>query len=306
MPTPRHHINGWLIIDKPYSLGSTTVVARLKKALSPTKIGHAGTLDPLATGILPIALGQATRLIPYVMDGQKTYEFQITWGAETTTDDSEGTITQTTAARPTEAEIKAALPAFIGTVNQLPPAYSALKINGHRAYDLARSGREVSLAPRPVRIDTLELLRTTTDTADFRVSCGKGTYVRALGRDIGRRLGCLGYITHLRRTACGPFTLADAVQLDTLTTPPLPDPIPLLPLEKAINHMPTLTVPPAEAHRLNQGQRLALKPLSAGLSRPVSEYEVACLLCAGHVLGLVKIAHNTIHPYRIFADNISS
>ena len=265
MPTPRHHINGWLIIDKPYSLGSTTVVARLKKALSPTKIGHAGTLDPLASGILPIALGQATRLIPYVMDGQKTYEFQITWGAETTTDDSEGTITQTTAARPTEAEIKAALPAFIGTI-----------------------------------------LRTTTDTADFRVSCGKGTYVRALGRDIGRRLGCLGYITHLRRTACGPFTLADAVQLDTLTTPPLPDPIPLLPLEKALNHMPTLTVPPAEAHRLNQGQRLALKPLSAGLSRPVSEYEVACLLCAGHVLGLVKIAHNTIHPYRIFADNISS
>ena len=297
----KNNINGWLIIDKPYHVGSTTVVTRLKHCLSPSKIGHAGTLDPLATGVLPIALGTATRLIPYVMDGQKTYEFQITWGAETSTDDTAGEVVTTSDIRPIQAEIEAVLPEFVGTINQLPPAYSALKINGQRAYDLARSGQEVVLCPRPIRIDSLELISCTRDTADFRVSCGKGTYVRSLGRDIGRRIGCLGHITVLRRIKCGPFSLSDAMPMHMFDTPKQPEDVSFLPLDTALEHMPKIILPYTEAHRLTQGQRLSAKQWQHCLSRPIQAEEVVCLYSDGKLLGLVKIDKHTIHPYRIFS-----
>lgn len=303
MKRPHNNINGWLVIDKPYTMGSTNVVTYLKKSLFPSKIGHAGTLDPLATGVLPIALGSATRLIPYVMDGQKTYEFQISWGSETTTDDAGGTITKTSELRPTQKDIESILPRFIGTIEQLPPSYSALKINGQRAYTLARSGQEIPLTSRLVRIDSLDLISLTRDTADFRVICGKGTYVRSLGRDIGRQLGCWGHITGLRRTKCGPFCISDAVPLELFNKPQQPENISFLPLDTAIGHIPQLVLPMAEANRLCQGQRLAFKPLKSCLSSPLSKEGIACLYCEKKLLGLVKIDNRTIHPHRIFPQD---
>lgn len=299
----RNELNGWLVIDKPYELGSTQVVSRLKWALSPTKIGHAGTLDPLATGVLPIALGQATRLIPYVMDGHKVYEFQITWGTQTDTDDATGAIIKTSENRPQEDEIRAVLPAFIGEISQLPPAYSALKINGQRAYDLARSGEKVVLQPRLVRIEALELCRLTPNTADFRVKCGKGTYVRSLGRDIGARLGCLGHITALRRTECGPFGLQDATDFGLFSVKgPLPMGARFLPLETALDALPTITVDRESARRLSQGQRLPLRQLSSlPLTQETGATErVVRLIHADELCGLVKISRGILHPFRMF------
>ena len=213
---PKNKIDGWLIIDKPYNIGSTNVVGKLKWLLKPEKIGHAGTLDPLATGVLPIALGSATKTIPFVMDGQKGYEFEVSWGIQTTTDDKEGEIESQSDKRPTQAEIESILPQFIGTIWQTPPAYSALKINGKRAYDLARSGQTPEMKPRPVHIESLRILTHTPEKTRFEVICGKGTYVRSIGRELGQKLGCFGYITELRRTKCGPFTLNMSILLENL------------------------------------------------------------------------------------------
>ncbi len=216
MTKQKNKIDGWLIIDKPYEMGSTSVVGKLKWLLKPEKIGHAGTLDPLATGVLPIALGSATKTIPFVMDGAKTYEFEVTWGTQTTTDDIEGEVEFQSDKRPTQAEIEAVLPAFIGDIMQMPPAYSALKINGKRAYDLARAGETVELKPRPIRIDSLKILSHTPDKTRFEVQCGKGTYVRSIGHDLGQKLGCYGHISVLRRTKCGPFGINRSILLENL------------------------------------------------------------------------------------------
>ncbi len=216
MKTPRNKIDGWLIIDKPYEMGSTSVVGKLKWLLKPEKIGHAGTLDPLATGVLPIALGSATKTIPFVMDGAKTYEFEVTWGTQTTTDDIAGEVEYQSDKRPTQTEIEAILPEFIGTIMQTPPAYSALKINGKRAYDLARAGESIEMKPRPIRIDSLKILNHSTDKTQFEVMCGKGTYVRSIGHDLGQKLGCYGHITVLRRTKCGPFDINCSILLENL------------------------------------------------------------------------------------------
>jgi len=296
----KNDINGFLIIDKPYNMGSTIVVSKLKWALSPKKIGHAGTLDPLATGVLPIALGHATKLIPFVMDGQKTYEFQITWGAETETDDREGAFTQTTSKRPTKDDVLKILPSFIGTIEQVPPAYSAIKIAGKRAYDMARSGQDFSLKPRPVQIENLTLLRFSSISADFRVVCGKGTYVRSLGHDIGRALGCLGYISVLRRTACGPFHIDQAISLSAFQEKN-PDIMPI-PLENALGKMCQIQLPPSETRRLLQGQRLPLRQMESFLDHIPSETEILCLISDGHLKGLVQYRQGVIHPYRIFPD----
>ncbi len=216
MKTPKNKIDGWLIIDKPYEMGSTSVVGKLKWLFKPEKIGHAGTLDPLATGVLPIALGSATKTIPFVMDGAKTYEFEVTWGTQTTTDDIEGEIEFQSDKRPLQAEIEAILPEFIGDIMQMPPAYSALKINGKRAYDLARAGETVELKPRPIRIDSLKILNHSPNKTLFEVNCGKGTYVRSIGHDLGQKLGCYGHITVLRRTKCGPFDINRSILLENL------------------------------------------------------------------------------------------
>ena len=296
----KNDINGWILIDKPINIGSTQVVSKLKWALSPQKIGHAGTLDPLATGLLPIALGYATKLIPFVMNEKKTYEFQITWGSETTTDDKEGDITQTTLKRPTKAEVEKVLPSFIGEISQLPPAYSAIKVDGKRAYDMARAGQEFSLKPRPVLIDSITLLRFSDVSADFRVVCGKGTYVRSLGRDIGRALGCLGHISILRRTACGPFRVEKALSLSEFQ---IKNPeIPLIPIENALGKMSQIQLPPTETKRLLQGQRLPLHQIATFLSQAPQEAEILCLMSDGKLKGLVRYQQGVIHPYRTFSE----
>ena len=288
-------IDGWIIIDKPLGMGSTPVVGRLKHILHPSKIGHAGTLDPLATGVLPIALGNATKLIPFVMDGRKIYDFQVTWGSETETDDGEGAVTATSSSRPTEADVRAVLPVFLGVIEQVPPAYSALKIGGQRAYDLARRGADVDLKARAVEIEALHLLRFGVDSANFRVVCGKGTYVRALGRDIGRKLGCLGHITGLRRMACGPFQIEDAVSIEQVEAEPR-----VLPIGTALAQMKQVDCSDIEKKRLQQGQRLSLSAFSGRLPNVMSE-DVVCLVHDGQPFGLARLSQGTLHPYRMFS-----
>ncbi|MEI6987170.1 MAG: tRNA pseudouridine(55) synthase TruB [Rhodospirillaceae bacterium] len=254
-------INGWLVVDKPEGMTSTQLLSKVRWLTGAEKAGHGGTLDPLATGVLPIAFGQATKTVSYVMDGTKHYRFRARWGEERTTDDREGTITATSDQRPCEAEIRDALPRFTGTVEQMPPQFSALKVNGERAYNLARAGEVVALEPRLVRIDRLTLLDCPDpDHADLEVICGKGTYMRSLARDIGKALGCYGHVAALRRLAVGRFTLEQAISLDEIEAlgqgPGIDDH--LLPVATALDDIPALALTVAEAHQLRQGQPVAL------------------------------------------------
>ena len=215
----KRDVNGWIVLDKPVGMTSTHAVSIVKRLFQAKRAGHAGTLDPLASGCLPIALGEATKTVPYVMDGRKTYHFTVRWGEERDTDDAEGRVVAVEALRPSGEEIRALLPRFTGTIAQVPPRYSAVKIEGERAYDLARSGEEVELAERPVDIHRLELVgMPDPDHALLAAECGKGTYVRSLARDMGRVLGCLGHVSALRRTRVGPFAEADALTVDRLQT----------------------------------------------------------------------------------------
>jgi tRNA pseudouridine55 synthase len=254
-------VDGWLILDKPAGITSTQAVNVVKRIFNAQKAGHAGTLDPLATGILPIALGEATKTVPYVMDGRKTYRFVLKFGEARTTDDAEGEVTQTSDRRPTDAEIEAALPAFIGEIDQVPPAFSAIKVEGARAYDLARAGEAVELKSRKVVIHGLTLLaRPNPDQAQLEVRCGKGTYMRALGRDLAIKLGTCGHITDLRRTQVGPFTEAAAISLETLKSlGHIPAAFEhLLPIETALDDIPALALTATEAIRLRSGQPVGL------------------------------------------------
>ncbi|HEX7881533.1 MAG TPA: tRNA pseudouridine(55) synthase TruB, partial [Afipia sp.] len=213
----RRDVHGWVCLDKPVGMTSTHAVAVLKRLFNAKRAGHAGTLDPLASGGLPIALGEATKTVPFVMDGRKRYRFTVCWGEERDTDDTEGKVTQTSPDRPSVEAIRALLPQFTGTIEQIPPQYSAIKIQGERAYDLARDGEIVPLTPRPVEIHELTLVEQIDNNHSvFEAECGKGTYVRALARDMGRILGCYGHICALRRTLCGPFTEADMIPLADL------------------------------------------------------------------------------------------
>ena len=213
----QNDINGWLVVDKPLNMGSTQVVSVLKRLLHPMKIGHGGTLDPLASGVLPIALGKATRTVPFVMDGLKRYEFCIRFGATTATDDLEGEVLETTSKIPSVDEIKSVLLKFIGDIEQMPPAYSALKVGGKRAYDLAREGKQPELKFRIIHIEHLNFIEPK-ENGDmlFEVVCGKGTYVRSLGRDIAKACGSLGHLSYLRRTACGAFDIKDSFSLEKI------------------------------------------------------------------------------------------
>ena len=206
-------VDGWLVIDKPYGMGSTKVVGKCRYLTKAQKVGHAGTLDPLATGVLPIAFGEATKTIPYIMDAQKTYLFTVTWGEARSTDDAEGEIIDQSDNRPTREEILEILPNYMGKIKQTPPAYSAIKIDGKRAYDLARSGQEFEIKEREVEVFSLRLQDVTDENATFEVECSKGTYVRSLGRDIALKLGTFGYISMLRRTKVGSFDLDSTISL---------------------------------------------------------------------------------------------
>lgn len=249
-------VHGWVVLDKPYGLGSTSAVGKVRWLARAQKAGHAGTLDPLATGILPIALGEATKTVPFLMDAAKSYEFEVTWGANTTTQDAEGEITDTSDIRPSEAEIRAALPAFIGDIDQVPPKFSAIKIDGQRAYDLARAGEEVEIKSRPVRVDDIRLLGATTDTASFAVDCGKGTYIRSLARDLAAALNTCGHVTGLRRTRVGPFRLQQSITLAELEQTCDRGAVSeaLRPLSTALDDIPGLAVEEKDATDLRHGR----------------------------------------------------
>lgn len=295
-------VHGWLVLDKPVGMTSTQAVAVIKRLFDAQKAGHAGTLDPLATGLLPIALGEATKSCSYVVDGRKAYRFTVSWGAETTTDDTEGEITNTSDARPAPAEIEAILPRFIGEISQIPPTFSAIKINGERAYDLARDGETPALVARPVVIEELTVVSQPDEsTTVFEAVCGKGTYVRALARDMGRLLGCYGHVSGLRRTRVGPFDedvaqnleeLQDASKMaaamDLLT-------VKLLPVEAVLDDLVRVDVSSADASRLRRGQSVLMRgrdaPIQTGLAYAMSK---------GHLVGVGELEKGEFRPTRVF------
>lgn len=290
-------IDGWLVIDKPEGIGSTDVVRRVKYLLKPMKVGHGGTLDPLASGILPIGLGEATKTMPFVTDATKVYDFTLVWGEERSTDDAEGEVTLTSDVRPSEADIEGILTEFLGEIEQVPPAFSALKIDGKRAYDLARAGAEVEMKARPVVIDDLEYLgpKTSHEAGEscFRVTCGKGTYVRSLGRDIARKLGSAGYIRDLRRKKVGVFGLDRAISLEKLeelsNSAPAQDWV--LPVMTALDDIPELAVTAEEAARIQHGNAVPRPTISPGMVRLTFEQQL---------LALAEAKDDQLIPRRVF------
>jgi tRNA pseudouridine55 synthase len=289
----RGEVNGWVVLDKPIGMTSTHAVARLKRIFNARKAGHAGTLDPLASGILPIAFGEATKTVPFVQDGEKAYRFTVRWGTETDTDDSDGRITGQSDLRSAEPEILALLPHFTGTIEQKPPAFSAIKINGERAYDLARDGEMPDLASRQVTIHSLDLVNATPDEAVFEARCGKGTYVRALARDLGRTLGCLGHVIALRRTRVGPFWEEHAVTLSELEDPENAGRA-LRRVEAGLLEMPRVSVDRETAARLRRGQSVLLR----GPEAPAEGSAYAA--CGGVVVAVGAIEKGELVPGRVF------
>ena len=314
---PERPVSGWLVFDKPYGMGSTDAVSLIKRTFRADKAGHAGTLDPLATGVLPIALGEATKTVPYLMDGRKTYAFTVTWGEERATDDLEGAVTQRSDKRPSPTEIQALIPGFLGTITQVPPQFSAVKINGARAYDLARDGETVEIAARGVEVFRLELLDClNADTARFEVECGKGTYVRAFARDMGRLLFCYGHISELRRISVAPFDerlavtqeqlaeaakhVADALEaqrdlnplsgeafkrLDALLKSP----------ETALVSLPHIALNDEAAQRIRLGNPAIVR----GRDAPV-EADAAYATSKGRLLAVGEVRFGEFHPRRVF------
>ena len=301
-------VHGWVILDKPLGMGSTQAVAAIRRIFDAQKAGHAGTLDPLATGILAIALGEATKTVPYAMDSDKTYRFTATWGESRDSDDSEGAITGTSPNRPTTEEIEAMLPRFTGTLNQVPPAYSAIKVAGERAYDLAREGESVVLQPRPVEVFEARLLNAAADSAEFEIRCGKGTYVRSWVRDIALALGTLGHVSALRRTQLGSWQENDAVALDTLT-PSVHSPAAfgyLRPLSTALDGIPALAVSGPDTVRIRSGNPILIRAnLFARMKDGFGDGELSGQIVFlkeedGSPVALAEIAEGELRPFRVF------
>jgi tRNA pseudouridine55 synthase len=293
-------VNGWLVLDKPAGVTSTYAVGAARRVFGARKAGHAGTLDPAATGVLPIAFGEATKTVPYAVDGEKCYRFTVRWGAETETDDAQGCVLATSERRSEAAAILRLLAQFTGEILQTPPAYSAVKIAGKRAYDLARGGEAVRLEPRPVLIHSLRLLEVPdADRAVFEARCGKGTYVRALARDMGRALGCLGHLIALRRTQVAGFEEAGAISLAGLEAARQEGEAALLrlllPIEAALNDFAVLNVGQAEAARLLNGQPVLVRGRDAPY-QPGPTYA----LCQGNLVALGEIERGELHPIRVF------
>lgn len=302
-------IDGWINLDKPYDMTSTQAVAIVRRLFDAQKAGHAGTLDPLATGILPIALGEATKTVPFAQDRMKCYSFTVKWGEARYTDDAEGDVIATSPVRPDEDAIRAALPAFIGEISQVPPRFSAIKIDGARAYDLARAGAEVEMKSRIVYIEAIELVEHNDDSARLSMWCGKGTYVRSLARDLAERLGTVGYVADLRREAVGPFTLDNAISLDKLKEfgdSARLDEL-LLPVQTALDDIPALAINEREAMRLKNGQTLSFisrpdmeRLYGCGLSPDGSGFDADVLaLYQDKPIALVRVQGGNIQPVRV-------
>ncbi|MDH3579809.1 MAG: tRNA pseudouridine(55) synthase TruB [Hyphomicrobiales bacterium] len=295
-------VHGWLALDKPCGLTSTAAVGAAKRLFDAAKAGHAGTLDPLASGVLPIAFGEATKTVSYIVDGAKSYRFTVRWGVETDTDDAEGKVIQESDGRPARDEVEAALAAFTGEIMQIPPSYSAIKVEGARAYDLARGGEEFDIAARPVVIDRLEIAEIPdADTCVLEADCGKGTYVRALARDLGRALGCFGHVDALRRTRVGPFNDTGTISLDKLkeighSAAGREGLLQVLePVETALDDIPALAVSGDDAARLKRGQAVLLR----GRDAPILKGPVYTT-SRGMLVALGEVRHGEIRPKRVF------
>jgi len=300
-------ISGWINLDKPYGMTSTQAIGKVRRALNAQKIGHAGTLDPLATGVLPIALGEATKTISFAQDDLKTYSFTITWGEQRRTDDLEGDVIATSDHRPTSDDITNILSAYIGEIEQTPPIFSAIKVNGERAYDIARDGDTPELQSRIVYIESLKLTKTSDNEADFLMTCGKGTYVRSIARDMGKALGTEGYISKLRRERVGGFTANDAISLDNLKKM---DYISarteaLLPLNTVLDDIPALQLKEDETARLRNGQVLSFvsrpdfeRLTAVGLGK--KEAQTALALFNDAPVALIEQERADIKSIRVF------
>ena len=285
--------HGWLVVDKPRGLSSAAVVARIKSHVRGTKVGHAGTLDPMATGVLPVAIGEATKTVSFMMDAPKRYRFRVRWGEQRDTDDTEGSVIETSVERPSEAALAIVLPAFVGRIEQVPPAFSALKVGGERAYALARRGRPPQLAARTVHVRSLTLTAVEEEGADFVVECGKGTYVRALARDIARAAGTVGYVGWLHRAAVGPFTDEHAKSLAILDAmkqnPALAEA--LLPVDAALADIPALLLTAREADRLRHGQLVPAPGAAPGRVRAI---------VGSRLVALAEVDAGRARPLRVF------
>ncbi len=298
-------IHGWISIDKPSGRTSAQVTSQVRRLLDAAKAGHGGTLDPLATGVLPIALGEATKTVSYVMNGIKRYRFTVCWGEERTTDDLEGEITVSSDHRPTEADIMTVLPEFVGDIEQVPPDYSAIKLEGKRAYELARKGKEVSIAKRQVHIEEFSLVSMPDDDhAVFEVMSGKGTYMRSLARDIARRLGTVGHISELRRISCGPFSETASISLESLealvhSAPPSAY---LLAVETALDDIPALALNAAQADHLRHGRPVRVQdPEGRSFVETGSlvEGDVLCAMADGQPVALARFTDGEIRAVRV-------
>ncbi|TBW36424.1 tRNA pseudouridine(55) synthase TruB [Siculibacillus lacustris] len=293
-------VHGWIVLDKPVGLTSTQAVSRLKRLFHANKCGHAGTLDPLASGLLPIAFGEATKTVSFVMDGTKIYRFTVRWGLQTATDDAEGGIVARSDVRPSRAEIEAVLPEYIGEILQVPPQFSAIKIDGERAYDLARDGEAVELEARPIEIHDLALVDVPdADTAVFECECGKGTYVRALARDMGLRLGSCGHVVALRRVMVGPFEETDMVllpDLEAAVEADLGEARRLIrPIESGLAEVTEVPVNRDAAARLRRGQSVILR----GRDAPADEAAVYAT-CGGELVAIGEVERGELLPRRVF------
>ncbi len=295
-------VHGWVVVDKPLGLTSTQVLGRLRRVFDPQKIGHGGTLDPLATGLLPVAMGEATKTVSYIMDGRKRYTFTLRWGEATATDDAEGSVTERSDRRPATAEVEAVLPRFVGLVDQVPPLFSAIKVAGERAYDKARACEDFALRSRPVAVHRLVLVENGPETAAFEVDCGKGAYMRALARDLGRALGTCAHVVALRRTAVGPFTEKHAISLESLETlgHSAAASGPLLPLETALDDIPALALTEAEANCLRRGQAVSMM---ARINRArIEAFDNGSIVYATHggkPVALARYEAGDIRPVRV-------
>lgn len=300
-------ISGWLAIDKPLGMSSSQVVGKVRRILNAQKAGHGGTLDPLATGILPIALGEATKTSAWVMDGRKAYEFTVKLGEATTTEDTEGDVIETSDHRPSADEIKALLPQFTGDIDQVPPRYSALKIDGQRAYKLARDGQEVEMKSRRVTIYSIELIdMPDADHAAFLVHCGKGTYVRSLGRDIAKAAGSCGHISLLRRVVCGPFNESNAISLgkleDSVHIAPQSDY--LLPIETALDDVPALALTEDEENQIRHGQPITPSDPALKALAPTGSIDLVLAQREGHLIALSTVENGILRSLRVINRDV--